>query len=301
MRDRLVHQRLGEGRLVALVVAMAAIAEHVDDHRLLEFLPELGRDLGREHHRFRIVAVHMENRRLDHLGDIGRIRRRARIARISGEADLIVDDEVHRAAGAVTAQPGKPETFRDHALPGERGVAVDQERHHHGAIVRRGAVLILLGAHLAEHDRIDDFQMRRIGGQRQVHLVAVELAVRRGAEMILHVAGALDLVRRRGAALEFVEDRAVRLAHDLRQHIEPAAMRPCRSRSPCTPSAPPRLMICSSAGIIDSAPSSPKRLVPVNFTSQNFSKPSASTSLLRIARLPSRVKVISLSGPSMRS
>jgi hypothetical protein len=68
-----------------------------------------------------------------------------------------------------------------------------------------------------------------------------------------------------------------------------------------TPSAPPRLMICSSAGIIDSPPSRPKRLVPVNFRSQKFSKPSASTSLLRIARLPSRVKLISLSGPSMRS
>ena len=85
-------------------------------------------------------------------------------------------------------------------------------------------MLILLGAHLAEHDRIDDFEMRRIGGERQVHLVVVELAVRRGAEMVLHVARAFDLVRRRRAALELVEDRAVRLAHDLRQHIEPAAM-----------------------------------------------------------------------------
>ena len=64
-----------------------------------------------------------------------------------------------------------------------------------------------------------------------------------------------------------------------------------------TPIAPPRLMICSSAGMIDSPPSSPKRLVPVNFRSQKFSKPSASISLLRIARRPSRVKLISLSWP----
>ena len=68
-----------------------------------------------------------------------------------------------------------------------------------------------------------------------------------------------------------------------------------------TPALPPRLMICSSAGISASPPSRPKRLVPVNLVSQNFSKPSASISLLRIARLPSRVKVISLSAPSMRS
>ena len=76
--DGLVHQRLGECRLVALVVAVAAIAEHVDDDRLLKFLPELGRDLGREHHRLRIVAVDVEDRRFDHLGDVGGIRRRAR-------------------------------------------------------------------------------------------------------------------------------------------------------------------------------------------------------------------------------
>ena len=195
--DGLVHPRLGERGLVALVVAVAPVAEHVDHDRLLEFLPEFGRDLGREHDRLRIVAVDVEDRRLDHLGDVGGIRRRARIARIGGEADLIVDDEMQRAAGAVTAQPRQPEALRDHALPGERGVAVDQERHHADAVLRRTMMLILLGAHLAEHDRVDDFQMRGIGGQRQVHRVAVELTIRRGAEMVFHVAGAFDLVRGR--------------------------------------------------------------------------------------------------------
>ena len=57
-----------------------------------------------------------------------------------------------------------------------------------------------------------------------MHAVAVELAVGRGAEMVFHVAGALDLVRGRGAALELVEDGAMRLAHDLRQHVESAAV-----------------------------------------------------------------------------
>src|SRR5262249_13382519 len=50
------------------------------------------------------------------------------------------------------------------------------------------------------------------------------LAVGRGAEMILHVAGALDLIRGRGTALELVEDGAMRFAHDLRQHVESAAV-----------------------------------------------------------------------------
>jgi hypothetical protein len=73
--DALVHERLGEGRLVRLVVAEAAIAEHVDDHRAAELLAELGRHLGGIDDRLGIVAVGMEDRRLDHLGDIGRVGR----------------------------------------------------------------------------------------------------------------------------------------------------------------------------------------------------------------------------------
>ena len=223
--DLLVHHRLGERRLVAFVVAMPAVAEHVDDDGLVEFLPEFDRDLGREHHRFRIVAVHMEDRRVDHLRHVGRIGRGARIARIGGEADLVVDDEVQRTAGAVALQVRQREAFRHHALAGERRVAMHQHRQHRNAHVRRIAVLVLLGAHLAEHHGIDDFEMRRVGGQRQMDLVVVELAVRRGAEMIFDVAGAFDRVRIGRAALEFMEQRAMRLAHHLGQHVEAAAMR----------------------------------------------------------------------------
>ena len=83
-------------------VAKPPIAEHVDDDRPLEFLPVLGRNLGGEYNRFGIIAVHVEDERLDHLGDIGRIRRRARIPRISSESDLVIDDEMQRAPGAIT-------------------------------------------------------------------------------------------------------------------------------------------------------------------------------------------------------
>src|SRR6516165_3809826 len=46
LADRLVHQRLGKRRLVALVVPEAPVAEHIDDDGTLEFLAELGCDLG---------------------------------------------------------------------------------------------------------------------------------------------------------------------------------------------------------------------------------------------------------------
>ena len=66
-------------------------------------------------------------------------------------------------------------------------------------------MLVLLGAHLAEHHGIDDLQMRRIGGERQMNPVVVEFAVRGGAEMIFDVAGTLDRIGIGRAALEFME------------------------------------------------------------------------------------------------
>ena len=85
--------------------------------------------------------------------------------------------------------------------------------------------LRLLGARLAEHHRIDRFEMRGIGGQRQMHVVAVERAVRRCAEVILHVARALHVRRLRRAALEFVEELAIGLAHHVDEHVQAPAMR----------------------------------------------------------------------------
>src|SRR5262252_1616340 len=58
-----------------------------------------------------------------------------------------------------------------------------------------------------------------------MHAVTVELAIRRGAKMVFHVAGAFDRIGRRRAAFEFMKDGAVRLGHHLRQNAEAAAMR----------------------------------------------------------------------------
>jgi hypothetical protein len=114
-----IHERLGEARLVALIVAEAAVAPHVDDDVALEALAELHRHLGDEGDRLRIVAVDVEDRRLDHLGHVRRIGRGARELRRGGEADLVVDDEMDGAAGAVAGQAGKAEASR-RRCPGRR-------------------------------------------------------------------------------------------------------------------------------------------------------------------------------------
>src|SRR5690606_26490367 len=133
--DLLVHERLSEGRLVTFIMPMPPVADHVHHDRLVEALPELDGDARAMHDRLRIVAIHMEDRRLDHAGDIGRGGRGAREARRGGEADLIVDDEMKRAARAVALQPRKPETFGDHALTGEGRIAMKQERQNLRAVL----------------------------------------------------------------------------------------------------------------------------------------------------------------------
>ena len=135
--DEVVHERLGVRRVVALVVTAPAVADQVDDDVLVERLAVLERQPGHPDAGLGVVAVHVEDRRLHHPGDVGAVERRARRGRRGGEADLVVDDDVDRAAGAVAAQLGQVQGLGDHALAGERGVAVHQQRQHR-EVARRG-------------------------------------------------------------------------------------------------------------------------------------------------------------------
>ena len=95
-------------------------------------------------------------------------------------------------------RPERLEAFRHHA-PGRRAAASPCSSSGRTcarlertiSAVDRPGELILLGAYFAEHHRIDDLEMRRVGRQRYRWIpVAVELTVRRGAEVILDVARA---------------------------------------------------------------------------------------------------------------
>ena len=122
--DRPVHLGLRERRLVAFVVAVAPVAEHVDDHILVELLAELPGQAHRADARFRIVAVDVEDRRLHRLGYVGGVDRGARGLRTGGEADLIVDDQMNRYAGSVALELRQIQRLGHHALSGECSVAV---------------------------------------------------------------------------------------------------------------------------------------------------------------------------------
>ena len=222
--DARIHHRLRHHRLVGLVVAVAAIADDVDDDVVVEGIAVVERQPGDEEDGVGIVAVDVEYRRLDRLRRLGAVERRARLQRrAGGEADLVVDDDVDRAADAVAPGLRQIEGLGDDALPGEGGVAVEYDRHD--AVARIGVIAegVLPGAHAAEHDRRDHFEMGGIEGQRDADVAAVGGDLRIVALVILDVAGAGEIARK-DAAVELAEQLPRRLAQRIDQHVEPTAM-----------------------------------------------------------------------------
>jgi hypothetical protein len=222
--DLAVHDRLRETRLVGFVVPVAAVTPEVDEHVALELLPVADRQPGRVDDGLGVVAVHVEDRRLHHLGDVGRVGGETALRRRRREADLVVDDDVDRPAGAPAWQLGEIERLHHHALAGERGVAVHDDRHHAGSA--DVAEHELLGADDALHDRVDQLQVRRVRQQRDLHAPPADDGSRVGvAEVVLHIAVADDLGLGLVRAFEFAEQDLIRLVEHMRQHVEPAAVR----------------------------------------------------------------------------
>ena len=186
-------------------------------------LAVLGGGAGGLDDRFRVVAIDVKYRRLNALGDIGRVGARPGGGRRRRKTDLVVDDDVDRPAGAEADKIGQFERLGDEPLAGKGGVAMHQDAGHLAA--RGVAALLLLRPHLAEHDRVDRLEMRRVGGERQVHGLRADLAVARGTEMVFDVARAMDMLGIGRIALELGEDRGKRLADKIGQNVEPAAMR----------------------------------------------------------------------------
>jgi hypothetical protein len=219
----LVEGGLSEARVVSLVVPVAPVADQIDDHVLVEPLAELDRESRRVNARLGIVGVHVEDGGLDDLGQVARVAREAVVGRVGGEADLVVHDDVDRPAGRVAVELGERERLRDQTLPGERGVAVDQDRHHAAAI--RVAEVVLLGANHALRHGVDRLQVARVRAEREVDRVTrAQAAVAREAAVVLDVAGALSVAWLEPDP-ELGEHRPVGHAHRVYEHVEAAAVR----------------------------------------------------------------------------
>jgi hypothetical protein len=222
LADLLVHPWVGEGRLVALVVAAPPVAVHVDHHVATETFPEVHRDVDHLRDRLGVLAVDVEDGDLEHLGDVRGVRVRTTLVRRRGESDLVVDDHVQRAADGVAGQLAQVQRLLHDAFARERGVAMDQDDHAGAALTV--ALVVLLGAHPAERHRVDVLEVARVEAHREMdRMPGRRHPVAAVAEVVLDVPAATELLG--SVVLELAEDRLRILPQDVRQHIEAAAVR----------------------------------------------------------------------------
>ena len=244
--DRLVHLWLRVGGLVPLVVAVAPVADQVDHHIAVELRAvHPGKSCGGEAG-FRIVRVDVDDRRVEPLGQVAGIDRRASLAGLGGEADLIVGNQVQGAARGVAGQSGHVERLRHDALGGEGSIAMDQDRDRPIRIVGRlgaGPIRLLCSGVALDH-RVHGLEVARVGREGDAKLRAVRGGVRSiRAEVVLDVVeNALRgaSIRPSAAGLELRKDRLVADSHDVSQHVQTPAMRHAEDDVACPRSARPR-------------------------------------------------------------
>ena len=232
--DRRRHRRLRVGGLVGLVVAEAAVADHVDHDVAAPALAVGHRQPDRRDAGLDVVGVDVDDRHVEALGHVGRVGGRARVLGVGGEADLVVLDQVDGAAGRVPLQRLQVEGLGDDALGGEGGVAVQQHRHRALRVVveLRPVEGRLQVAGAAGDDRVDELEVAGVGVEADRDLLAgrglVGAAV---AVVVLDVAGAAVRDRRHRldraellGALELGEDRLQRAAEVVGEDAEAAAV-----------------------------------------------------------------------------
>lgn len=220
--DTLVHQGLGEGRLVGLVVAVLAVADEIDNDVLLELSTPVGSELADEVDRLDVIGVDVEDRGVDSLGDISAVSGRTGEAGIGGETNLVVDHQVDGTAGRESGKLVEAQALVNDTLAGNSGITVKEDGH--GALVLDLIVVIVLdGTNLAKDNGVLSLQMGGVGNQRQLHTLSGRSGTLKvHAQMVLDVTGTLVLTT--GSAGEFAEDGLVGLADDVGENVETTTM-----------------------------------------------------------------------------
>ena len=126
--DGLVHQGLRERRLIALVVPEAAVTNQVDKEILLEFGAIGERKPGCFDARKRVVCIDVHDRHFEAFGQVARVERAPPVLWQRGVAELVVGDDVQRAAGRVAFETGQVERLGDDALADHGRIAMDEYR-----------------------------------------------------------------------------------------------------------------------------------------------------------------------------
>ncbi len=203
-------------------MTVPAVAQQIDEHIALELLSVLRGQLRHGHDRLGVFAIDMEDRCVDQLADVGAVPARPPILGQRGEADLVVHNDMDRAAGRIALKLREVEDFLHDALADDRRVAVDQHGRH--TLTVGIAPQPLLGTASPLDDAVDRFEVARVARQGQVdHAPVVESTRARVATVVFHIAAAIGKALG-PVLLELGEDLLERLADGIVQHIESTAM-----------------------------------------------------------------------------
>ena len=219
--DLAIEQRLGDGGIVHLAVAVAAIADQVDHHVAVKAIAIFERQRAHAHHRLGIFAVDVEDGDRLPLRQVGGKARRVQLRRTGGEADQVVGEDVDRSADRKAFDASEVERLSRDALAGKSGVAVDHDGQNQFLAVGAGAHL--LGARAAHGHRVHGFEMAGIRHQVDVNSAPVACEVVTGsADVVLHVAATQDAAR--VDIFEAGEDLLCWAVDNVSHHVQPPAM-----------------------------------------------------------------------------
>ena len=208
-----IHHRLSHCRFIGFIVAMSAITQKIDDDIPVEFHAVIDREAGDKENRLRIIAVHMKDGRLNHVGNVGAIKGRASIKRGAGrEPNLVIDHDMNGSPRGIGPGFRHVEGFHDHPLSGKSRIPVDQDRHDFLFTIARPS--ILAGSDGSLRDGVNDFKMRRIEGQCGVDRTMTGQDVGRKSTVILHIP-CTGHGRHLGRSFKLFEQRARKFAKNV--------------------------------------------------------------------------------------
>src|SRR6202021_2716338 len=155
--DRLVHPRLGDGRIVDLAMPVAPVADQVNDYIVAEFVAVFGGDASDSYDRIHVLSINVKDRDRLPASELCRKARRMFLAGVGSKSNQVVDDHVDRTANGKSGQVGVVHRLGGNALSCESRVAVDEDRKKLCVASLSGA--ILLGARTSYMHRIDSFKV----------------------------------------------------------------------------------------------------------------------------------------------
>ena len=162
---------LSEAGFVPFVVAVAAVADEIEDNILMKALAEFEGQLNDGSGGERIVPIDVEDGEAERFSWSGAVASGAGVLGYCGKGDLVIDDNVDGAASAVALEAGEVEGFGDDALSNESAVSVNEDGDNFFAF---DGILAeaLAGAGLAFDDGVDGFEMAGVGSEGEENFLS---------------------------------------------------------------------------------------------------------------------------------